>query len=284
VAWIELHQNLVNHRKLLRLKALLNIKSPQAVGHLCLIWLWAVDNAPDGDISSVSARELAQVAEFNTRKAEDFREALIAAGFLERDGQRILIHDWSVYFGRLYDTRQKNAERQKRYRERQKSRTHNADVTPLPYQTIPNPTKPNPTQPNNFSADDAVCAQDGAERLEEYLLGRWLSPADFVGAEQKHIDEAAALCGELFEKFSSRTPTDFDRAKLFSLLWTRSGFSEEHTNLLCYAFEQAAAVGKGGNWQYVEGVLNRLAARGIRSLKDAELYDLERADSSLRSE
>lgn len=275
MAWIELHQNLTNHRKLLRLKALLNLKTPQAVGHLCLIWLWAVDNAPDGDISSVSAKELAQVAEFNIRKAEEFREALVAAGFLEREGESLLIHDWSTYFGRLYDTRQKNAERQRRYRNA-KSRAHNADVTGLPNQTQPNQTEPNQTKPNNLSADDGVSARGGGERLEDYLLGRWLSPEDFIGAEKKDIDEAAELCAELFSKFTLRSPTDYDRAKLFSLLWTREGLREEQTKLVCYAFEQAAAVGKGGNWQYIEGVLTRLAGRGIRTLNEAEMFDLER--------
>ena len=107
-------------------------------------------------------------------------------------------------------------------------------------------------------------------------MGRWLSPEDFIGAEKKDIDEAAELCAELFSKFTLRSPTDYDRAKLFSLLWTREGLCEEQTKLVCYAFEQAAAVGKGGNWQYIEGVLMRLAGRGIRTLNEAEMFDLER--------
>ena len=284
MAWIELHQNLATHRKLLRLKALLSLKTPQAVGHLCLIWLWAVDNAPDGDISSVSAKELSQVAEFNPRKAEDFREALIAAGFLDREGERIFIHDWDRYGGRYQSIREKNTERQRRYREKQKSRVTNAEITPQQDRTEQDKTGQNITGQINLSADDGVSAQAGGERLAEYLLGRWLSPADFIGAEKKDIDEAFALCGELFGKFTLRNPTDFDRAKLFSLLWTRQGLTEEQTNLVCYAFEQAAAAGKGGNWQYIEGVLTRLAGRGIRTLKEAEMFDLERTDSSLRSE
>lgn len=283
MAWIELHQNLATHRKLLRLKALLSLKTPQAVGHLCLIWLWAVDNAPDGDISSVSAKELSQVAEFNPRKAEDFREALIAAGFLDREGERIFIHDWMNYGGRLCAIRKKETERKRKQRKNLSHGT-SADVPPLHNTTVHNTTQQDTTEQINLSADDGVSAQAGGERLAEYLLGRWLSPADFIGAEKKDIDEAFALCGELFGKFTLRNPTDFDRAKLFSLLWTRQGLTEEQTNLVCYAFEQAAAAGKGGNWQYIEGVLTRLAGRGIRTLKEAEMFDLERTDSSLRSE
>lgn len=275
MAWIELHQNLTNHRKLLRLKALLNLKTPQAVGHLCLIWLWAVDNAPDGDISTVSAKELAQVAEFNIRKAEEFREALVAAGFLEREGDKISVHEWHQFEGKLQTTKKKNAERQAKYRNA-KSRVTNGDVTPIEERREEERRKEERREEINLSADDGVSARGGGERLEDYLLGRWLSPEDFIGAEKKDIDEAAELCAELFSKFTLRSPTDYDRAKLFSLLWTREGLCEEQTKLVCYAFEQAAAVGKGGNWQYIEGVLTRLAGRGIRTLNEAEMFDLER--------
>ena len=48
LAWIELHQTLPQSGKLMRLKRELRIRTPQAVGHLCLLWLWALDNAPDG--------------------------------------------------------------------------------------------------------------------------------------------------------------------------------------------------------------------------------------------
>ena len=36
-AWIELHQSLPSHRKTLRLQSLLKLRTPQAVGHLCLL-------------------------------------------------------------------------------------------------------------------------------------------------------------------------------------------------------------------------------------------------------
>lgn len=56
------------------------------MGHLCLIWLWALDNAPDGDLSAVSPGELAEVADFNSRRAGEFLEALIDAGFVDQAG------------------------------------------------------------------------------------------------------------------------------------------------------------------------------------------------------
>ena len=58
MAWIELHQNLPAHRKVKKLKRLLKIKTPQAVGHLAMLWLWAVDNAPDGDLSALDPEDI----------------------------------------------------------------------------------------------------------------------------------------------------------------------------------------------------------------------------------
>ena len=53
-------------------------------------------------------------------------------------------------------------------------------------------------------------------------------------------------------------------------------WDEDKADLLRYAFEQASLCGAGGNWQYIEGVLRRLASRGIRTRRDAEFYDLKR--------
>ena len=47
-------------------------------------------------------------------------------------------------------------------------------------------------------------------------------------------------------------------------------------DLLLYAFEQAVLAGTPGNWNYINGVLARLAQRNITNLTDAEMYDIDR--------
>ena len=84
MAWIELHQTLPTNKKTLRLKKILKIKTPQAIGHLCLLWLWALDNAEDGDLSIFSDDEVSEVSGW-TGKPETFVAALIEAGFLDED-------------------------------------------------------------------------------------------------------------------------------------------------------------------------------------------------------
>ena len=97
MAWIELHQSLPQHRKLLALRDALGVRTPAAIGHMCLLWLWALDNAPDGDLSALPAKQLAEICQFNVRRADALAAALRTSGFVDFDGQ---LHDWSDYTGR----------------------------------------------------------------------------------------------------------------------------------------------------------------------------------------
>lgn len=162
MAWIELHQSLPTHRKLGKLKRLLKIKTPQAVGHLAMLWLWCIDNAPDGNLSGIDAEDIAEAAEW-PKDAGIFLRAMTESKLIDEE---MRIHDWDDYAGRLLEQRnekrQKDRERQARYRARKeqeaqtdKSVSHadvtrdksvsHADVTPLPNPTVPNPTIPNLT-------------------------------------------------------------------------------------------------------------------------------------------
>ena len=162
MAWIELHQTLPTNKKTLRLKKILKIKTPQAIGHLCLLWLWALDNAEDGDLSIFSDDEVSEVSGW-TGKPETFVAALIEAGFLDEDRH---IHHWEEYAGALIDkrevTREQNKIRQQARRDKIKnSHDRHASVTrdgsvtnenvtrdnsvshaPIPYLTVPNRTVP----------------------------------------------------------------------------------------------------------------------------------------------
>lgn len=77
-----------------------------------------------------------------TGDANIFFNCLIKTGWLDDDNGTILIHDWYDYAGKLLDMRKKNAEKQKRHRDK----VRNSDVTvtsPLrnratvPYRTLP---------------------------------------------------------------------------------------------------------------------------------------------------
>lgn len=116
MAWIELHQALPQHRKLLALRDALRLRTPAALGHMCLLWLWALDNAPDGDLVRPCRRGSWQRSASSTRAgAGELAAALRTSGFVDADGR---LHDWGDYTGRLIDQRAANRERQRRRRAR----------------------------------------------------------------------------------------------------------------------------------------------------------------------
>ena len=50
MAWIQIHQQLKDHRKVLAAADELDIEPAHMLGLLISFWLWAIDNAPDGSL------------------------------------------------------------------------------------------------------------------------------------------------------------------------------------------------------------------------------------------
>lgn len=164
IPWIQVYSNLIKHPKTYALADELKLTSkdtsPNAVaaGMMLSLWLWAAQNAPNGDLSKCSTRAIAEAAEYK-KKSEAFVDALIKVRFLDPDKK---LHDWDEHASMLMDSielsRENNAKRQQRYRDRKKQKKNasgNADVTPDSNVTgnVTNngsnaPTIPNQTIPN----------------------------------------------------------------------------------------------------------------------------------------
>ena len=101
MAWIESHQSLGTHRKLMKLMRELHISDARAVGHLHFLWWWALDNTPSGDLSALTADDVAVAAHW-PKEAGGFFTALIDAGWIDDEGSgKLSLHDWEKYAGRL---------------------------------------------------------------------------------------------------------------------------------------------------------------------------------------
>ena len=111
MAWIKVEQTLVNHNKVLDVAGDLEIGVPQATGMMILLWLWALDNAPDGSLEKVRPRSLAIAAQWDG-DPDAFVEALKNAHLLDvaEDGS-LYLHDWHEYGGKL--TAKREAERER---------------------------------------------------------------------------------------------------------------------------------------------------------------------------
>jgi hypothetical protein len=102
MAWIPSHTDLGQHPKLKRAARIGNVSEPCMIGHLHLLWWFALSIAPDGDLSRFDAHDLAIAAQW----ADDpdlFVKALRecgpsgSVGFLTDDMQ---LHDWDDYGGK----------------------------------------------------------------------------------------------------------------------------------------------------------------------------------------
>lgn len=132
MAWIELHQGLGTHVKTRRLCKLLGIGPAQAVGHLALLWTWALNAAENGSLAKYQADDLALVCEWDGDAAA-FVAALERAGFLDLHHGELVIHNWDTYIGKLLEARERFRllanERKKKQRERVNAIKHGEHVT-----------------------------------------------------------------------------------------------------------------------------------------------------------
>lgn len=123
-----------------------------------------------------------------------------------------------------------------------------------------------------------------AAAVAEYLTDRGIDKSLYFGVTDEVMAQAEQIAREIFSKFTTKEPVESDIAKVFDYTHEREGvreetqisFSEERIKLLAYAFEQAADVGKPGNWRYIGAVMGRLGQRGIKTIEQAEDYDYER--------
>lgn len=160
MAWIESHQELARHPKTRKLSRKLGISVPAAIGHLHLLWWWALDYAQDGNLSVFESEDVADAMEWPHESSIQLLTALVESEFVDNVDGNLMLHDWFDYAGRLVDKREQNRERKRK--SRAKSAVIEGGHAPVtrPSQgqgtenegshraTVPNSTEPNNTIPN----------------------------------------------------------------------------------------------------------------------------------------
>lgn len=276
MAWIELHQTLREHKKMFACADTLNLSRIEMIGTLVSLWLWALDNAQDGSLEGVSDKTIARVCDFPEKKAGKLMEALLKHGFVERDGDHYIIHDWYDYAGKLMERREKDRERKKKPPKKQQDFQGSSDGNPeeVPgnsYATVPNRTVPHPTQPN-FSGGAADSAREEASEAE--LLSIGIKPGEYYGLTTDYVREVRKTTFDLFDKYRPQVypaPWDFRQVSQYC-------GSVGRAQLLDYAFEQSGVAGKMGDWRYINGIMDRMFMRGIETEAQARMWDNERPD------
>lgn len=258
----------------MRLKNILKIKAAHAAGHLIFLWLWAIDNAPDGDLSGLSAGDIAEISGWSGKKAEVFMDALIEAGFLDPD---MKIHDWYEYAGKLIDQRQIQREqsriRQQRHREKIANTSNdnalvtrdidvsNADVTH-------SRVEKSKSRVDIYSLDGGVDINNTNSQDLDSIANDSLSKADDAA------DDRAAILKTYEESIGAATGTQAE------YLW--SFLDSMECPLILKAIEEAAD-NNARSFKYVKTVLSSWLTAGLKTLADYTAREAARAKQKARA-
>lgn len=120
MAYVESHQELGTHPKTRKAARMLGVSVPAMIGHLHLLWHWALTHAQDGELTGWEMDFVADGAQWEG-DPQALIDALVSCrvrkdghGFIEEteDG-RLLLHDWEKYAGKLIDRRNQDAQRKR---------------------------------------------------------------------------------------------------------------------------------------------------------------------------
>ena len=135
MAWIEFHIALRDHWKIDRLAFLMECEYPTALGYIACLWCWTASNAPNGNLSKFSDKELCKAARIPLEKS--LKDVLKSVKLMDRHDR---IHDWGKHGLRLLESTRSRVRKH-----REMKRISNVTETPT---NQPNPT--NRTLPNQI--------------------------------------------------------------------------------------------------------------------------------------
>lgn len=152
--WFRVYAQLRGHPKVDDLARRLKISPAQAIGHLVMLWCWAVDYRPNGDLAGVTSREL-EAASGWTGRLGAFTRAANAVRWIDGRSGSFRIHNWLRY-----------AESYKRANYKRKPIAQSTDSPP----TVHTQSTPSPPE------------RRGEERIDERTGDHSESDGDSIGS------------------------------------------------------------------------------------------------------
>ena len=112
------------------------------------------------------------------------------------------------------------------------------------------------------------------------LIG--LKPGEYPGVSVRTVSTVREITRQLLIAYAKREYTYGDCRNVFTRVCLNgSTVSADAVGLLEYAAEQAMMAGKAGQWHYINGILDRLAARDIHTKEEAIRYDAKRQEEDI---
>lgn len=296
MAWIELHQSLWTHRKTLILAALIKIDETYAAAHLSRLWTWSLDNAPEGDLTGLPHTVIAYGAGYKG-DATAFVSALVQAGWLDHDENKLVIHDWHDYAGRLVEKKIANKQRMKKAREKRTTsflaeknepaqrtndecatnvqRTNSERATHV--QGLPNLTLPNHNKTTTVNAGDENYRLLETSFCNLHNMGSWNVSAANVKAMQGIISMdipapfAVKVMTDVLEIKRQREGEHFTLPRSFSY----------YQDAIKKAFAKEQVVASGGENNEQTSSFNRSTARSYQTAHRTPSFSDDELDAAL---
>jgi hypothetical protein len=172
---MELHQEFRDHPKVQRLAGSLGVTRAEARGYIVGLWLWAVQYAPDGDLSKFSEAEIADACD-SMKEGPVMVKALLDAGWLTRVDGTLCIYKWDEYGIRLLRSMR---ERQKKSRMSRDSHTPLGVTVTVPPRGVSRPTDLTDLTDHTDQAEEEDTPPppekdlETPALLERYLMVHW---------------------------------------------------------------------------------------------------------------
>lgn len=168
--WIELHDTLLDHRKMKRLSRSVTRQPVTVRGHLVTLWMNVLRHAPDGNLVDWTPSDIEDYAEWDGAPGE-LVEALVVCEFLDRKNGVISVHDWSEFATHIKAAQRKRNERERKKREADLAIAESQDVTGRHVtsqdgdrnsgRVTLNRTEPNRTEPEPARGGDVISTGAG---------------------------------------------------------------------------------------------------------------------------
>lgn len=95
--WLKVHKTLPDHRKSKQLER--EIGERNAFGYVMRLWMWCLDNAPEGRISGKHLSDIVEDAAGWRGEPGRLFGALLEFEWIERSGDAVAVHDWEDFAG-----------------------------------------------------------------------------------------------------------------------------------------------------------------------------------------
>lgn len=132
------------------------------------------------------------------------------------------------------------------------------------------------------SSDDDMDDEDAATGIvEEFAKRNGLTMEAFNllhNCDTKTRQRVSKVANTLFAKAAGSTPTEMDEAKVYSWIVESGKVSNDKIYILTCAFYKAADAGHRGQWNYIEGILSDMVAKGVRTKAQVTEYFYTRKD------